>query len=118
LLFRAIYPAPPMPETLPKIQRIAASVTHWLLYTTLVVMSVSGYIRVEAGNFPIELLDMLGVPAFVAVNETVADRAQAVHYYARFALVPLIAIHIGAGLYHKFIKKDGIFGRIWPVFGR
>ncbi len=25
----------------------------------------------------------------------------------------LIAAHVAAGLYHQFIRKDGLFGRMW-----
>lgn len=118
LAYRAIYPAPPFPSTMPAIQRRIAPITHWLLYGLLLVMALSGYIRVEAGNFPIEMLDALGVPALVPVNETLENTAKAVHFYARFVLVPLIFLHIGAGLYHRFVLRDGIFGRIWPLLGR
>lgn len=31
---------------------------------------------------------------------------------ARF-MVALLFLHIGAALYHHFIKKDGLIGRMW-----
>jgi cytochrome b561 len=118
LVLRALQPAPPMPAHMPSWQRLAAVATHWGLYGLLVVMAVSGYIRVEAGNFPIEGLDALGIPPLVPVNEALAKTAQSIHSTARYALAGLILLHVAAALQHGLLKRDGVFGRIWPPLGR
>ena len=66
LIFRAFNPAPPLPATMPGWQVNAAKASHALLYALLLVMTISGYVRVVAGDFPIEGLDALGVPRFIA----------------------------------------------------
>lgn len=118
LIWRARHPAPPMPASLPGWQVMVASATHWLLYGLLLVMAISGYVRVSAGGFPIEMLDALGVPRLVPRSDSIAETAQAIHGTVRFALALLILMHIGAALQHLIIKRDGVFGRIWPPFGR
>jgi cytochrome b561 len=92
-----------------------AGVTHGLLYALLVIMPLSGYIRVRAGGFPIELLDKWGIPALVPRSDALADLAKAVHYYSSWLIVLLVAMHIGAALQHAVIKKDGVFSRMWPA---
>jgi cytochrome b561 len=87
------------------------------LYGLLLVMAISGYIRVRAGGFPIEMLDALGVPGFVPRSDALAQAAQRVHGVARFPLMALIVLHIAAGLKH-LIARDGVFGHIWPPLGR
>ena len=114
LFYRAFNPAPPEPDHLPAWQVRLASLTHWLLYALLVVMPLSGYIRVRAGGFPIETLDALGVPALVPRSDQLADLAQNVHFYAGYAITALIALHILAALQHAIIKRDGVFSRMWP----
>lgn len=118
LAYRAFRPPPPMPDHLPAWQAKVAGATHAGLYVLLLVMAVSGYVRVEAGNFPIEMLDALGIPPLVPVNETLETTAKAIHFWTRFLLVPLILVHIGAALHHRFVLKDGVFARMWPPLGR
>lgn len=114
LIFRVTHPAPALPGHVPEGQRRIAFATHWLLYALLLVMSVSGYVRVEAGNFPIEMLDALGIPPLVPVNETLEETAQSIHLATRYVLIPLVLLHVGAALYHLLVRRDGVFGRMWP----
>ncbi len=106
------------PIELPEIQEFAARVTHRTLYVLLLVMPLSGYIRVRAGGFPIEALDALGVPALVPRSDALAEVAKAIHFYAAYGIIFLVALHVGAAAYHGVIRKDGIFSRMWPVFSR
>jgi cytochrome b561 len=112
--YRIANPPPPLPAHVPHSQRLMAEAVHLALYALLLVMAVSGFVRVSAGGFPIEALDALGVPR-LPKSETVAGFAKAVHAYARFALVALILAHIGAALFHGLVKKDGILARMWPA---
>ena len=117
ILWRVLTPAPPMPASMPDWQVAAAKAAHWGLYGMLLVMTISGYVRVRAGGFPVEMLDAIGVPHMVQRSDSLAETAQAIHSNARFILVALILLHVGAALQHAF-KRDGVFGRIWPPLGR
>lgn len=117
LLYRAMNPPPPLPAHITGIQRLAAEGTHILLYVLLLVMTVSGYVRVKAGGFPIEYLDALGVPSLVPLSKPLEETAKAIHGTARFALALLILAHIGAAVFHGVVKKDGVFSRMWPRRG-
>ncbi|NDV01198.1 cytochrome b [Pseudoroseicyclus tamaricis] len=114
LIYRAFHPAPPLPGRVPPLQRRIAYATHWLLYLLVLVMTISGYIRVKAGGFPIEMLDALGLPSLVPRSDDLAETAQNVHLTARYAIVVLVLLHIGAALYHLLVRKDGVFQRMLP----
>lgn len=114
VLYRWRNPPPPEPEDLPDWQIKIAGLTHTLLYVLMVVMPVAGYVRVRAGGFPIEMLDAINAPALIPKSEGLAAAAKAVHFYGGWAIAILIAMHIGAALQHKLIKKDGVFRRMWP----
>jgi len=118
LIYRLLNPPPPLPESVPHLQRMAAEATHWLLYGLLLVMAISGYVRVNAGGFPLEGLDALGVPRFIPRSDEVANTAKSIHSLVRIPLVLLIFVHIGAGLYHGFIKRDGVLARMIPAMAR
>jgi len=111
-------PGDPLPASLAGWQRAAAQTSHGLLYLLLLVMPLSGYIRVRAGGFPIEMLDRLGLPALVPRSEMLADTAKAVHEAGGYALIAVLLAHIGAALHHALILRDGIWGRIWPPLPR
>lgn len=118
LIYRWRNPPKLDPVALPAMQELAAKVTHIGLYALLVIMPLSGYIRVRAGGFPIEALDALGVPALVPRSDALAEVAKATHLYAGYAIAALIAMHVGAALLHGLVLKDGIFSRMWPLLAR
>jgi cytochrome b561 len=113
IIYRFIRPAPPLPDTVPAWQRIVSHSVHMLLYLLLIVMAVSGYVRVTAGGFPLEILDSLGIGRPVPRSEAIAATAKSIHYYARYPLIALIALHLGAAAYHAIVLRDGIFSRMW-----
>ncbi|MEM1100602.1 MAG: cytochrome b [Pseudomonadota bacterium] len=115
LLIRSATRTEPLPAETAAWQKTAASVSHAALYVLLLVMTISGYVRVAAGGFPIESLDALGIPKLVPRSDPLADTAQWIHSSARFILAAFIFLHIGAALQHGLIKRDGVFTRMWPL---
>lgn len=118
LAYRLRHPPPPLPSSLPGWQRRAAGASHAALYGLLIVMPVSGFVRVRTGGFPIELLDSLGVGPWLAKSEAVAGIAKSLHALGALALIAVLALHVGAALHHALIRRDGVWGRIWPPVAR
>lgn len=114
LAYRLLNPPPPLPDSVPHMQRIIAEGTHWALYGLLLAMAISGYIRVTAGGFPLEVFDSLGFPRLAPRSDGLAETAKQIHATLRIPLVILIALHIGAALHHGLVKRDGIFQRMAP----
>jgi cytochrome b561 len=117
LAWRWRNPPPPKPSSLPAWQARIAGLTHGALYALLFVLPVAGYVRVKAGGFPIESLDALGVPALVPRSDALAELAKSVHYAAGLAIIAVIALHVGAALFHGIVRRDGVFSRMWPPAG-
>lgn len=115
LFYRWRNPPPPLPAGLPDRQRQVSTWTHGILYGLIILMPVSGYVRVRAGGFPIEMLDALGIGTFLPKSEALANAAKSLHYAGAWALALLVALHVGAALQHALIKRDGIFQRMWPT---
>ncbi len=115
LAYRLAVPPPPLPAGMPAWQHRVSGITHGLLYALLIAMPVAGYVRVRAGGFPIEALDALGVPTLVPRSESLAELAKMLHWLGGFALAALIALHVGAALFHAIVKQDGVFSRMWPL---
>ena len=118
LVWRLTHPPAPLPATMPDWQRRVAGLSHLALYGLMVVMPLSGYIRVRAGGFPIEGLDALGLPTLVPRSKPLADAASSLHELAAWALMAVLALHLGAALHHALIRRDGVWARMWPPRAR
>lgn len=117
VLWRVTHPPPPFPDFMPSLEQRIAGSTHTVLYITLLVMVVSGYVRTIGEGFPIELLDALEIPPLIPLVPRVARFMLVVHQFAVIALVGLIAVHISAVLRHQLIDRNPVLARMWPPFG-
>jgi cytochrome b561 len=113
-IYRRMRPPPPLPKDMPQVQRRIAAASHAALYALLFLMPLAGYVRVRAGGFPIEWLDAMGLPTLVPRSDQLAEIAKTIHYFGSFAIAVLIALHVGAALFHGIFRRDGIFSRMWP----
>ncbi len=81
-------------------------------------MVVSGYVRTVGDDYPLELLDALGVPTLLPSMPDVAAVMLVVHQFAVIGLVALVAVHVGAVLRHHLIDGDPALDRMWPPVAR
>jgi len=115
LAWKVVSPkAPPLPDSVPKRQQRLAHLTHGGLYAMLVIMTVTGFTRVRTGDFPIELLDALGVPVFIPEMPELTTTLSVIHKVSAYTFVALIAVHVAAAVYHAWIRDDGVVRRMWP----
>lgn len=118
LVWRLTHPPAPLSATMPDWQRRVAGLSHLALYGLMIVMPLSGYVRVRAGGFPIEGLDALGLPTLVPRSKPLADAASSLHELAAWALMAVLALHVGAALHHALVRRDGVWARMWPPRAR
>ncbi len=118
VLWRLFNKPPGLPASVTAGQARVAGLVHFGLYALLLVMAASGYVRVVAGGFPIELLNAMGIPPLIGKNEWLAGVAKEVHALTKYGLIALIAVHVGAAVYHARVKRDGVVERMWPPFAR
>lgn len=114
VIWRATHPAPPFPAYMPPLERRIAHWTHMAIYGLLVTMVVSGYVRTAGDDYPIELLDVLGLPTLLPPMPDVAAVMLVIHQFAVIGLVALVAVHVGAVLGHHLIDGDPVLERMWP----
>ena len=114
LAMRLVTSPGPLPDSVPPWQRRAAAVSHGALYLLLIVMAVSGYVRVVAGGFPLEMLDAIGAPRLAPRSDALAETAKGIHAATRLLLAAFIILHVSAAAFHGLVKRDGVFGRMWP----
>ncbi len=97
------------------LEAMAAETVHWLLYGSLVLVPLTGWIHHAAttGFAPIWWPFGQSLP-FVPQDETLAHQMAALHYILQWVLVASVALHIAGALKHHVIDKDATLRRMLP----
>ncbi|NOD91848.1 cytochrome [Ruegeria sp. HKCCD4884] len=98
-----------------KPEAFAAETVHWLLYGSLVLVPLSGWIHHAAteGFAPILWPFGQNLP-FVPKSEAVAEMTGVLHWLFMWVLVGSLALHIVGALKHHVIDKDSTLRRMLP----
>lgn len=102
-------PPPPPATADPAWQRYGAATVHAALYLLLVLLPLSGLVLWGWMQTPLEILGVLQIPALMTVrpvDETPLALAWYLHVGGAWALLGLVALHIGAALRHQWILRD------------
>ncbi len=112
LAYRLKNPPPALPADLLAIQRFAAHATHWALYGLLILQSVGGWVATSAYRAPIKVFWLFELPPIWPVNQPFSEQMFTVHRWLGIFIALLLCAHIGAALFHHFIRKDDILLRM------
>lgn len=93
----------------------ASRALHFLLYGVLLAMPVSGIFMTLAGGHPVSWFGLIDLPNLIGENKSLSETAKLVHQFTAYGTIFLIAGHVGAGLWHQFVRKDGIMKRMLPA---
>jgi cytochrome b561 len=110
--YRLTHPPLPLPGDIPPIQQFVAHATHWALYALLIVQSLLGWVATSAYGAPIMVFGLFELPPIWPRDQPLSERLYVVHQLVGLAIACLAAAHIGAALYHHFVRKDGVLMRM------
>jgi cytochrome b561 len=112
-LFVRIFTKKPEPATAgnPLLDKIGVAV-HYLLYIVVLGMGLSGMGTSTLAGLPAIVFERTGSlpPDFAVFPPAIG------HGFLSYVLSGLVALHIGAALYHQFIRQDNLLARMW--FGK
>jgi len=114
VIWRLTHPAPPLPATTPRYQTVLSSLTHALLYVTLIALPITGYLGLAARGRDISMFGLFILPNPIPLSRTLSVSAQDLHNNGQYLLYVLVALHVAAALFHYFILKDGVLNRMLP----
>jgi cytochrome b561 len=97
--------------------KAASHLTHWGLYLLLLGVPLLGWIGVSLYGAR-SLFGIVSLPPLAAENQGLGEAVLYYHGWAAIALLALAALHIGAALYHYFIRRDGVLSRMLPSLRR
>jgi|ERR1051326_6776880 cytochrome b561 len=93
-------------------QQRVAGIVHGSLYPLILVMTVLGWAATNFRGWPVKLFGVLPLPALAAKGDGWAHTAGDVHTALVNVLLALVGLHVAAALYHQFVARDRILGRM------
>lgn len=132
LVWRLARPAPPLPRSMPPLERLASALSHWAFYGLMLAMPLSGWAMISTspefsmvptgwfGLFTVPHLPADPLVAAAASSGLAADTAGAsaafagIHEALAYGALALLALHVAAALRHHYILGDGVLARMVP----
>jgi cytochrome b561 len=129
LLWRITHGFPELPRDIPTWQRVAARISHYLLYAFILLIPLTGWIYVSTGwnsdtgsAFAIPtvwfgLFEWPHIPGLDG-NGPLADIAVEMHELLAWSLIALLVVHVAAALKHHFADRDDVLWSMLPFISR
>lgn len=111
IFWRYVGARPIMPMNMSKFEILAAKVVHFLLYLSMLVMPITGYLMSSLGGYGVSLFGWKLPNPFVK-NEFLAGIFHETHVVTSYVIIAIVVGHILAALYHHFIRKDNVLRRM------
>ena len=93
-------------------QRSTAHAVEWTFYALMIALPMLGIVMMQADGKTVSLLGV-SLPPMVAIDKVQAHRLEDIHEWLGNAMMALIALHVCASLWHKFIHRDNTLARMW-----
>ena len=78
-------------------------------------MPLIGWGMLSAASYPVVLFGSVHLPPILPVSDSLHTFLWHAHYYLAFAFFAIILMHVAAILFHKLIRRDGVFETMAPV---
>jgi cytochrome b561 len=113
--WRLANPPPALPAYMTGLERLAARAVHLAFYLLLFILPLSGWAMesTERSPQPVPWFGLFSLPPLPlpAALGGVFDEA---HGLLGWAMVALVALHVGAALKHRIIDRDNLLVRMLP----
>jgi cytochrome b561 len=123
LVWRLMNPWQPLPIDMSPVLKFGARATHFLFYVLIIGIPLSGWAMVSASKNPAPIVwyGLFEWPKLGFVMSLPADQKKswdhtlgATHELLAYFAIALIVLHVGAALYHHYVRRDQIMRRMSP----
>ncbi|MBU1540880.1 MAG: cytochrome b [Alphaproteobacteria bacterium] len=117
--WRIANPAIPLPDEMPRWQRLLARATHILFYVVLIGMPLGGWAASSAAGREIVWFGLFEWPLLpIGGGREAAGQLMDMHELGAKALYVLIILHVAGALKHHFVDRDNVLHRMIPWIPR
>jgi cytochrome b561 len=113
IVWRLTHKPPDYPETLSSGERYLARITYFVLYVCLLLLPLSGYLKLEFGP-PISFMG-IRLQFWGEQDDLLYAQFSSLHTGLTFLLIGLILVHLAAVVFHLF-RRSGVFSRMLLSF--
>ena len=117
--WRVANPAIPLPQAMPRWQKLLARATHVLFYVFLIAMPLVGWAASSAAGREILWFGLFEWPLLpIGGGREFAGQLMDLHELAAKLLIALVVLHIVGALKHHFVDRDDVLRRMLPFLPR
>jgi len=111
---RLMNPPPPLPATMSRAERMAATASELAMYGLMLVLPLVGWGMLSAARYPIVLHGSVHLPFILPHNAVLYAVLRKVHTILAYLFFLTFMAHVGAILFHTLIVRDGMLRRMAP----
>jgi len=111
---RLINPPPPLPATMSRAERLAATASELAMYGLMLVLPLIGWGMLSAARYPIVLHGSVHLPFILPHNAMLYAVLRKAHTILAYLFFLTFMAHVGAILFHTLIVRDGMLKRMAP----
>jgi cytochrome b561 len=115
LIWRSTHKPPALSASIASWQQTAAHTLHWVLYSLMLLVPLTGYMHRMAGGHPVSFFGLGYLPVLIGKDEPLRLLTDTLHVCLVWVLCILVIGHIGAALKHRLIDRDGVIQRMLRV---
>lgn len=108
---------PALPQGMAGWEKFAARAVHWGFYGLMIGTPLIGLamVSVSPTDIPTKYFGFIPVPHLpLAAGESAEDFFKEVHEIFAYAILTLLALHVGAALKHRVLDKDNVLQSMTP----
>jgi cytochrome b561 len=114
LVWRCLHPPPSLAGRLAPWEAFTARVNHWLLYSIMIFMPVTGYILAIAAARPSPYFWLFYWPQ-PAFDVAITHAALRAHLIGQYLVYACVGLHLVGVIWHIVVRRDGTLERMLPA---
>ncbi len=116
LAWRLFNRPPDLPAGMPRWERLAAGLSHAVLYGLIFAVPLTGWLYSSAAGLGEYWWGPVSIPGLIETSERLEDVFGLIHQALAISLGLLAIIHVLAALRHHFLKHDDVLRRMLPIW--
>lgn len=113
-VWRRKNPPPPLPAHMSRPERLAAELGHAALYLLTFAIPAAGLIMVVVEGEAVLFFGLIDLDSEGQRSEEAAEIFADLHKWLGWALLAVLAGHVGAALRHHYLLRDDVLRRMLP----
>jgi cytochrome b561 len=114
--WKALNVSPMLPDTIGKIAKLGAHLSHTAVYILMFAMPITGWLMSSAAGLPISMFGLFAMPDLIEPDREFGRYMRELHGIFAWTLIGFITLHILAALLHHFYFHDNVLRRMLPNF--